>query len=146
MWQAWFHQKKQAAGQTFENGGNVFAALIILLTMNDSINGRNFLKQAGMSGVGLSMAGYFNPLAKASESPARKIGANDKITAAVIGTNGRGLVHIDCLTTRRTNRSGRHCIREPSKSSSKSAAWGIADLLTISRLCFMSRITPTDLV
>jgi predicted dehydrogenase len=66
--------------------------------MNDSINRRNFLKQAGMAGMGLTVAGYFNPLTKASESPARKIGANDKITAAVIGTNGRGLAHIDCLT------------------------------------------------
>src|SRR5260370_20782601 len=39
--------------------------------------------------------------AKTSAQPAttsgRKIGANDRITAAVIGTNGRGLAHIDCL-------------------------------------------------
>src|SRR5712664_2513243 len=69
--------------------------------MNDSINRRRFLKQAGTAGVGLGMAGYFGPLAQANSqtasSSARKIGANDKITAAVIGTNSRGLAHIDCL-------------------------------------------------
>ena len=69
--------------------------------MNDSINRRRFLKQAGTAGVGLGMTGYFGPLAQANSqtasSSARKIGANDKITAAVIGTNSRGLAHIDCL-------------------------------------------------
>ncbi|HZI32487.1 MAG TPA: Gfo/Idh/MocA family oxidoreductase, partial [Candidatus Binatia bacterium] len=34
-----------------------------------------------------------------SPAPARTIGANDRISAAVIGTNGRGLAHIDCLTS-----------------------------------------------
>lgn len=49
------------------------------------------------------MAGYLNSLtnamAESGLAPARKIGANDKITAAVFGTNGRGLAHIDCLTS-----------------------------------------------
>jgi len=69
--------------------------------MNDSINRRNFLKQASVAGIGLGMAGYFGPPARAGAQPmsaARKIGANDKVTAAVFGTNGRGLAHIDCLT------------------------------------------------
>jgi predicted dehydrogenase len=69
--------------------------------MNDSKNRRRFLKQAGAAGVGLGMAGYFCSLAQADSytapTSARKIGPNDKITAAVIGTNGRGLAHIDCL-------------------------------------------------
>ena len=69
--------------------------------MNESINRRYFLKQASVAGIGLGMAGYFNPSAKASVTPAKKIGANDKITAAVLGTNGRGLAHIDCLTNLR---------------------------------------------
>ena len=56
--------------------------------MNDSLDRRNFLKQAGAAGIGLGMAGYFSPLARASVPatavPARKISANDTITAAVI--------------------------------------------------------------
>ncbi len=70
--------------------------------MSNPIDRRLFLKQASVAGIGLGMAGYFGPLARAGLQPkvtaARKIGANDKIAAAVIGTNGRGLAHIDCLT------------------------------------------------
>ncbi|HET7626591.1 MAG TPA: Gfo/Idh/MocA family oxidoreductase [Verrucomicrobiae bacterium] len=64
------------------------------------MNRRNFLKQTGAAGVSLGMAGYLGSLGNAnaqSDSPARAIGANDKITTAVIGTNGRGIAHIDCL-------------------------------------------------
>ena len=72
-------------------------------TMNSPIDRRLFLKQTGAAGVGLSLASYFGPLARAGAqpkvAPGRKIGPNDKITAAVIGTNGRGLAHIDCLTS-----------------------------------------------
>ena len=70
--------------------------------MNDSINRRNFLKQAGAVGIGLGMAGYFGSVANAkAQAPIvrRKLGPNDKITAAVIGTNGRGLAHVGCLTS-----------------------------------------------
>ena len=71
--------------------------------MNDSINRRLFLKQTGATGIGLGMAGYLGSLlaadAQTTGMAARKIGANDKITVAVIGTNGRGLAHIDCLTS-----------------------------------------------
>jgi predicted dehydrogenase len=70
--------------------------------MSNPIDRRNFLKQSGVAGIGLSMAGYFNPFtSKANDATitaAKKFGANDKIVAAVIGTNGRGLAHIDCLT------------------------------------------------
>ena len=71
--------------------------------MNDSINRRHFLKQAGVAGVGLGLAGsagFFTPArARDAGMVSRSIGANDRITAAVIGTNGRGLAHIDCLAT-----------------------------------------------
>src|SRR5882757_5874027 len=70
--------------------------------MNDSINRRNFLKQASAAGIGLGMAGYFGSVANANAQTAivrRKLGPNDKITAAVIGNNGRGLAHVGCLTS-----------------------------------------------
>jgi predicted dehydrogenase len=63
---------------------------------------RYFLKQATAAGVGLGLAGYWGSLARAASSaapaPARVIGANGRITAAVCGTNGRGQTHINCLT------------------------------------------------
>jgi len=69
--------------------------------MKDAINRRLFLKQAGTSGLGLSVAGYFgssaDTLAQTPAAMRRTLGPNDKITAAVIGTNGRGLAHVDCL-------------------------------------------------
>lgn len=71
--------------------------------MNDSINRRHFLKQTGAVGIGLGVTGYLGSWmktdAQTTGAVGRKIGANDKITAAVIGTNGRGLAHIDCLTS-----------------------------------------------
>ncbi len=70
--------------------------------MNHFIRRRDFLKRAGAAGVGLSLAGYFRGPASAAEArtPAagRRPGANDKLVLAVIGTNGRGLAHIDCVT------------------------------------------------
>jgi predicted dehydrogenase len=71
--------------------------------MNESINRRHFLKQSGAAGIGLGMAGYLGSFGQAGGAEAslggRKLGPNDKITAAVMGTNGRGLAHIDCLTS-----------------------------------------------
>ena len=70
--------------------------------MNDSLNRRNFLKQAGAAGIGLGMAGYLGSVTNANAQTAivrRKLGPNDKISAAVIGTNGRGLAHVGCLTS-----------------------------------------------
>ena len=70
--------------------------------MNESINRRHFLKQAGAAGVGLGMAGYFGSVARAgagpAPAPAKQFGPNDRIVAAVCGTNGRGLTHVHCLT------------------------------------------------
>jgi predicted dehydrogenase len=69
--------------------------------MNGSINRRLFLKRTGAAGIGLGVAGYFGSTAstnaQATAAGGRKFGPNDKITAAVIGTNGRGLAHIGCL-------------------------------------------------
>jgi predicted dehydrogenase len=71
--------------------------------MSNSIDRRNFLKQTGAAGIGLGMAGYFSPFTSkaddATMTTAKKFGANDKIVAAVIGTNGRGLAHVDYLTS-----------------------------------------------
>ena len=61
--------------------------------MNDSINRREFLQRTSAAGIGLGLMNYSGLAA----TTARKIGANDKITAAVFGTNSRGLAHIDCL-------------------------------------------------
>jgi len=70
--------------------------------MNNSIDRRQFLKQASVASVGLGLAGYLGSPARAQAktlpAPARKIGPNDRITAAVCGTNARGLTHIHCLT------------------------------------------------
>ena len=69
--------------------------------MSEMIDRRNFLKQAGAAGLGLTLAGCAAPLTGSGPRPlaatARKIGANDKISAAVIGCNGRGMAHINCL-------------------------------------------------
>jgi predicted dehydrogenase len=69
--------------------------------MNDSISRRHFLKQTGTAGIGLSVAlnSLTNTMGQSNLVPAGKMGASKNITAAVIGTNGRGLAHIDCLTS-----------------------------------------------
>lgn len=65
--------------------------------MNQAINRRSFLKQTTVAGVGLGLAGTLNAFG-AEPKPARKFGPNDTLRVAVIGTNGRGLAHIECLT------------------------------------------------
>lgn len=47
------------------------------------------------------MIHYLNPLAQAADTDAtsKPASANNKINVAVIGTNGRGLAHIECLTS-----------------------------------------------
>ena len=62
--------------------------------MQKPITRRTFLQQAGTAGVGLGMMSYISPLARAQSASS----ANNKITVAVIGTNGRGGAHIQCLT------------------------------------------------
>jgi predicted dehydrogenase len=70
--------------------------------MNKSIDRRQFLKQTSVASIGLGMAGYLGSLSKASakDSPAsaKQFGPNDRVTAAVCGTNGRGITHVHCLT------------------------------------------------
>jgi len=68
--------------------------------MDKQLNRRDFLKKTGTAGVGLGMVSYLSPLAKAQDSSASigSSGANNKITVAVIGTNGRGIAHVQCLT------------------------------------------------
>ena len=68
--------------------------------MKESINRRHFLKQTSAAGLGLGMVGYLGASGRVSAqgaAPTSALGANNKITAAVIGTNGRGLAHIQCL-------------------------------------------------
>ncbi|HEY4417501.1 MAG TPA: Gfo/Idh/MocA family oxidoreductase [Verrucomicrobiae bacterium] len=67
--------------------------------MSNPIDRRHFLKQATVASVGIGMAGYFGSPARADVTPASKTSTNQRLTAAVIGTNGRGLAHIDCLTS-----------------------------------------------
>lgn len=67
--------------------------------MRDSINRRDFLKQTGTAGLGLSLASYLGSKTRAAEPEAgRKPGPNDTITVAVIGTNSRGMAHLGCLS------------------------------------------------
>jgi predicted dehydrogenase len=64
--------------------------------MNHPIDRRTFLKQTSAASVGLGL-GMLAARAGAVTA-AKKIGPHDKINAAVIGTNGRGMAHIECLT------------------------------------------------
>src|ERR1035441_10204956 len=67
--------------------------------MRASINRRDFLKQAGTAGLGLGLASQIGSVAYAAAKPGgRTMGPNDTLKVAVIGTNGRGLAHIECLT------------------------------------------------
>ena len=68
--------------------------------MRDIKNRRAFLKQVGGIGLGLSLSHQLVRSAKGAEgtkASGRTIGASDTINVAVIGTNSRGLAHIDCL-------------------------------------------------
>jgi predicted dehydrogenase len=69
--------------------------------MGNSIKRRDFIKQAGVASLGLSFASHIGSIANAAAakvSAPRAIGPNDTLRVAVIGTNGRGLAHIECLT------------------------------------------------
>ncbi len=70
--------------------------------MRGSLNRRDFLKQAGSAGPGLALASQIGSVGRAATSAPkplrRSVGPNDTLTVAVIGTNGRGLAHIECLT------------------------------------------------
>ena len=66
--------------------------------MRQSINRRDFLRQAGAASLGLGLASQIGSYANAAAPAVRKLSANDKLTVAIIGTNGRGLAHVECLT------------------------------------------------
>src|SRR5689334_21103069 len=66
--------------------------------MSNPMNRREFMKQTTAAGVGLGLASSFNAFAQETPPSQNAVGANNKITVAVIGTNGRGLSHIQCLT------------------------------------------------
>src|SRR6185437_2010022 len=57
---------------------------------------------ASVAGVGIGLASYLSPFAKQnaigqSAPSANVLGSNDSLRVAVIGTNGRGMAHIECL-------------------------------------------------
>jgi predicted dehydrogenase len=70
--------------------------------MRDLINRRDFLKRTGTAGLGLGLASQIGSVAYAAASATkplrRTVGPNDTLNVAVIGTNGRGLAHVECLT------------------------------------------------
>ena len=70
--------------------------------MRGYLNRRDFLKQAGTAGLGLGLASQLGSVARAAAAATkplrRTVGPNDKLNVAVVGTNGRGLAHIECLT------------------------------------------------
>ncbi len=55
---------------------------------SNDLDRRAFLKAASAAGVGAWMAGRVSPVWGAATSP------NEKLVVAVVGTNGRGLVHV----------------------------------------------------
>ncbi len=63
------------------------------ITMNQEIGRRKFIKQTSAAGIGIGLAAQFRSLA---QTPPR---ANNKITVAVIGTNSRGLAHVDAFAS-----------------------------------------------
>jgi hypothetical protein len=66
--------------------------------MRDSFSRRTFLKQTAVTSLGLGLSGL-GALAAPADAPSRtRVSPNDKLTVAVIGTNGRGLAHVECLT------------------------------------------------
>src|SRR5258708_7630953 len=69
--------------------------------MRDFLNRRDFLKQAGTAGAALSLSSLVGAPARttaAEERPVpRQANPNDKLAVAVIGTNSRGLAHVECL-------------------------------------------------
>ncbi|HYS69646.1 MAG TPA: twin-arginine translocation signal domain-containing protein, partial [Gemmatimonadaceae bacterium] len=59
------------------------------MTANDPLGRRDFLKQASMAGVGaLAVSRGVGPLFALHGSPA------EKLSVAVMGLNGRGMVHV----------------------------------------------------
>jgi predicted dehydrogenase len=65
--------------------------------MSSSFTRRDFIRQTAAGTVGLSVAPAFAALGQATAPTMGTPRANNKLTVAVIGTNGRGLAHIECL-------------------------------------------------
>src|SRR5689334_11135089 len=67
--------------------------------MKSPINRRKFIQQAGTVSVGLTLASYLSPrkLFGQAAPSANVSGSNDSLRVAVMGTNGRGLAHVECL-------------------------------------------------
>lgn len=63
--------------------------------MNHTLNRRTFLRQTATAGLSFGLAGKFASLARAVTSPS----ANSRLRVAVVGTNSRGLAHIQCLAS-----------------------------------------------
>jgi len=66
--------------------------------MRDSINRRDFLRLTSTAAAGIGLANWLGSTTSAAVPAARKLGANDKLTVAVVGCNGRGMAHIEALT------------------------------------------------
>src|SRR5664280_1990730 len=65
--------------------------------MSTSFNRRDFMKRTALAGIGLSLQSGLGALAQ-QPAPSRPAASpNEKIRVAVIGTNGRGIAHIQCL-------------------------------------------------
>ena len=62
--------------------------------MNMAVDRRTFLGKAAAAGVGLSLSGG---LRSRAQSPGPISGANNRLRVAVIGTNSRGLAHVEGL-------------------------------------------------
>ena len=65
--------------------------------MRDSINRRDFLRLTSTAAAGISLANWIGSTTSTAAPARRQLGAHDKLTVAVIGTNGRGMAHIECL-------------------------------------------------
>src|ERR1017187_2048232 len=66
--------------------------------MRDTINRRDFLRLTSTAAAGIGLANCIGAATSMAAPAMRTLGANDKLTVAVIGTNGRGMAHIECLT------------------------------------------------
>jgi predicted dehydrogenase len=67
--------------------------------MKRAFTRRSFLKSATAAGagIGLGMAGVGQGAESSTGPSINVLGANDKVRIAVVGTNSRGLVHVDCF-------------------------------------------------
>jgi len=67
--------------------------------MRDSFNRRDFLKLTCAAGAGLGLLSYGAGAVRAAAPSVRRVGANEKLTVAVVGTNSRGLAMFKVKST-----------------------------------------------